>query len=53
MVQGSGFNLGRGWGVQSVPQAHELGLHHGRGLVIMAGAVSQKGLYGERYGEQK
>lgn len=49
MVQGYGFNLGSGWGIQSVPQAHELGLHHGCGLVVLTGAVSQKWLYGERH----
>ena len=49
MVQGYGFNLGSCWRIQSVPQAHELGLHHGCGLMVMTGAVSQKWLYSERH----
>lgn len=30
--------------VQAVPQTHELGLHHGRGLMVQTGAVPQKRL---------
>lgn len=37
-------NLGGWGGFNAVPQAHELGLHHGCGLMVQTGAVPQKWL---------
>ena len=41
----SASHLAGGSSVQAVPQAHELGLHHGCGLVVQAWSVPQEGVW--------